>query len=343
MNQHFRISQLLAGQLAERGLVLPALLRVAGLPPGFFQQERILATTAELFALYRAVGELSSDPGIGLMLGAEDRLERYHPAAVVAVCSRSYRDALQRMARYKQLTCPEEIHLAPVGDEMAVEFVFTAAEEKEPDTLVDMALAWIYGVGWRGTDRQLVPLRLELERPAQHRALLEGHFGCEVRFKAGRNALIFHQRDLDRPFVTHNEELLAAVGPQLERELAERNLGRDVGEQVRHALRRSLAGCRPALQDIARELGMSTRTLQRRLGGLGMTFQQLVEDTRREMARHYLRQSTVELSAVAFLLGYEDANSFFRAFHDWEGTTPGEWRMRSGDDAGAGAAWQRAG
>jgi AraC-like DNA-binding protein len=73
---------------------------------------------------------------------------------------------------------------------------------------------------------------------------------------------------------------------------------------------------------------MSVRTLQRRHTDADITFQKLVEDTRREMARHYLKHSAVELNEAAFLLGYEDANSFFRAFHLWEGTSPGEWRAR---------------
>lgn len=328
MIQHFRIPNLLPGRLAEHGLPPDAVLRLAGLPSGFFRQEKIDATTPEFFALYRAIGEMSSDPGIGLKLGSEPRLERYHPAAVAAVCSRSYRDALQRMARYKQLTCPENIRVNVIHDEAEVEFVYLEAEELEPDVLVDMGLSWILSIARRGTDGQIRPLRLELARAASHRGMLEDHFGCRVKFKAGRNALVFPDRDLDRPFVTHNEELLAAIGAQLETELEARNSGADVEEQVKRTLKRSLAGRRPALQDIARELGMSARTLQRRLGETAVTFQQLVEDTRRELARHYLRQSSVELNGVAFLLGYEDANSFFRAFQAWEGTTPGDWRAR---------------
>jgi len=122
--------------------------------------------------------------------------------------------------------------------------------------------------------------------------------------------------------------LLNVIGAQLEAELQERNQGADVGRQVKHTLRRSLAGKRPTLQQVARELCTSTRTLQRRLTEADITFQQLVEDTRRELARHYLKHSAVELNETAFLLGYEDANSFFRAFHGWEGTSPGEWRIR---------------
>lgn len=328
MIDRFRISSLLPPRLVEHKLALPALLQRAGLPATFFQQEKIYATTAELFALWQAIGETSGDPGIGLKFGAEPRLERFHPAAIAAVCSRSFRDALQRMARYKQLTCPEEIRVHTGSDEASVEFVFHEAEEIEPDVLVDNCLAWIWSIARRGTDGAVKPLRVELTRAAEHRALLETHYGCRVKFKAGRNALIFRSGDLDHPFVTHNAELLALTGSQLETELQERNAGANLGEQVKHALRRSLAGKRPTLPHVARELGLSARTLQRRLTDAGITFQQLVEDTRRELARHYLKQQTVELNEAAYLLGYEDSNSFFRAFHIWEGTSPGEWRTQ---------------
>ena len=332
MNDRFHISSLLPGRLEEHGLALPALLRLAGLPPGFFQQEKIHATTAELFSLWRAIGELSGDPALGLKLGAEPRVERFHPAAVAAVCSRSYRDALQRMSRYKQLTCPEEIRISTGDGEATVEFFYQEALEEEPYVLVDMAMAWILSVARRGSGGQILPLRLELARAAREREMLETHFGCRVKFKAGRNALVFREADLDRPFVTHNEELLVAIGAQLENEIRSRNSSANVGDQVKRSLRRSLAGRRPTLQDIARELGTSTRTLQRRLGDAAVTFQQLLEDTRRELACHYLSQSSVELNGVAFLLGYEDSTSFFRAFQSWEGTSPGEWRSRSHRD-----------
>ena len=76
---------------------------------------------------------------------------------------------------------------------------------------------------------------------------------------------------------------------------------------------------------------MSTRTLQRRLTEQGISFQRLLEEARREMAHHYLLHSSLELSETAYLLGYEDANSFFRAFHHWEGTSPGQWRVLQKD------------
>lgn len=328
IGDRFKVSSLLAVRLKEHQVSVPAVLRRAGLPVAFFQQEKIYVTTAELFALWRAIGETSADPAIGLKLGAEPRFERYQPTAIAAVCSRSFRDALQRIGRYKKLTCPEDIRVRTSGDEASVEFIYTQAKEVQPDVMVDLVLSWILAIGRRGTDGQLTPVRLELTRPALHRELLASHFGCRVRFNAGRNALVFRANDLDRPFVTQNEELLKFIGAQLEAELKERNSSADLGDQVKHTLKRSLAGKRPTLPQVARALCMSTRTLQRRLTDADITFQQLVEDTRREMAHHYLKHSTVELNEAAFLLGYEDANSFFRAFHGWEGTTPGEWRTK---------------
>ncbi|MGA2864387.1 MAG: AraC family transcriptional regulator ligand-binding domain-containing protein [Verrucomicrobiota bacterium] len=328
MSDRFHLPSAWAQRLTEFKIPLPALLRRAGLPEIFFQQEKIYATTAQVFALWRAVREMTPDPAIGLKMGEEPRFGLYHPTTVAAVCSQSFRDALHRIARFKQLTCPQEIRVLTTRDEASVEFIYPQAQEPQPDILGDLVLSWILGIGRRGTDGRITPLRLELTRPVRSRELLESHFGCRVRFKASRDALVFRNSDLDLPFITHNVELLTAIGAHLESELQERNASADVGGQVKHTLKRSLAGKRPTLQQVARDLCMSVRTLQRRLTDADITFRQLVEDTRREMAHHYLKHSTVELNEAAFLLGYEDANSFIRAFHVWEGTSPGEWRTR---------------
>src|SRR3974390_1215121 len=127
VSDRFRVSSLLAGRLGEHHVSVPAVLRRAGLPAVFFQQEKIYVTTAELFALWRAIGETSADPGIGLRLGTEPRCERYQPTAIAAVCSRTFRDALQRIARYKKRTCPEEIRGRASGHEASVEFIYLQA------------------------------------------------------------------------------------------------------------------------------------------------------------------------------------------------------------------------
>jgi AraC-like DNA-binding protein len=328
MADRFRITKGWAHRFAAENISVPMLLRRAGLPATLFEQEKIYVTTAEVFAIWRTVSEMSRDPAFGLKLGTEIRFERSHPVSIAGVCSRTFGDALQRLARYKQLTCPEEIRVHRKAQETSVEFFFIEAKEAQPDIMVDLGLSWILCVARRGSDDEIKPLRLELTRPVKHRGLLEKHFGCRVRFNADRDALIFRSSDLDRPFVTQNEELLAIIGTHLDSELKAGNAGVDVCQQVKDTLNRSLAGKRPTLHDVAHELGLSARTLQRRLTDAGFTFQQLVEETRRELARHYLKQRAMELPEVAFLLGFEDVNSFFRAFQSWEKTSPGEWRSR---------------
>lgn len=134
------------------------------------------------------------------------------------------------------------------------------------------------------------------------------------------------KRILDRPFLTHNAELLAPAAPQRESELAKQLAQKSLAERVKGIVKKVLAGQRPTLRDVAHELRLSTRTLQCRLTAEGANFQQLMEEARRELAQPYLLHSSLELNETAYLLGYEDASSFFRAFHQWEGTSPGEWR-----------------
>lgn len=301
-------------------------MRHAGLPISLFNQEKVLLTTEEFFALYRGIAEVSGDPAIGLKLGTEERMERYDPIAIAAVCTRSLRDAIGRLGRYKQLTCPEKIDLVERGTDCAVHFEWLLADEAEPPVLVDVCFAWIMTIARRGTGRSISPKRVEFQRPEAHRSMYEQHFHCPVKFRAAKNVLVFAKAEMDRPFLTHNADLLAAVAPQLEAELKQQLSEKNLREQVKGILKQLLAGQRPGIQHVARQLRLSTRTLQRRLTEEGVTFQHLMEEARRELARHYLLHSSLELNETAYLLGYEDANSFFRAFHEWEGTSPGQWR-----------------
>lgn len=192
--------------------------------------------------------------------------------------------------------------------------------------LMDVCFAWILSIVRRGTGRAIHPKRVEFQRPKADQAVYEKHFQCPIKFKAAKNVLVFNKADMDLPFLTYNADLLAAVAPQLEAELKQQLAEESFREQVKGTLKHLLAGERPPIQQVARELRLSKRTLQRRLTEDGVTFQQLMEEARRELAQHYLLHSSLELNETAYLLGYEDANSFFRAFHAWEGTSPGEWR-----------------
>lgn len=322
----FKIPNAFWSGLKAVGLTPGAVLRQSRLPLTIHDGEKNLVSTAQNFALWRAVGELSADPATGLKLASGIEVEQYHPATLAALHARTYRDALRRMARYKQLCCAEEMRLAEGPGGCVIELAWPFAAEPEPPLLIDAAFAFVTELGRRGTRTSLHPQRVELKRapdPAQSHAAF---FQCPVKYRARRNALILRPADLDLPFVTHNAELLEMLTPPLDRQLAGRKAREKVVDQVKWVLKRLLSGTRPDILVVAKELGVSGRTLQRRITEEGATFRQLLNEARQELVRQYLRDPAIEINEAAFLLGYEDPNSFYRAFRSWEGTTPAGWR-----------------
>jgi AraC-like DNA-binding protein len=110
--------------------------------------------------------------------------------------------------------------------------------------------------------------------------------------------------------------------PELRRRLGELDASASTAQRVRSALLELLPGGQSGIEAVASRLSMSKRTLQRRLEEQGDNYRALVTATREELARHYLTQTQLSAGEIGFLLGFEDPNSFFRAFHDWTGTTP---------------------
>jgi len=312
-------------RLDEHGVDSEAVLSEARLSADLIREERILLTTEQLFAFWHAVGEVSGDPLIGLKLGREEPLERLDVVSLAALSAPTFREAISRAARYKQLMCPEEIRVETTGSESAVRFVFPLAGGVESRVLIDLCFTWITLLARRGSGGAIRAKRVELNRSPTELEQYAAHFDCPIRFDAAASRVVFVASDLDRPFVTRNADLLRMLAPQLDAELASRH-DDDLRNQVKAVVRRLLAGSTPDLRDVARELASSPRTLQRRLGDLGVTYRQVLDEARLDLARHYLRHSSMELSEVAYLLGYEDANSFFRAFHRWVGVPPGQWR-----------------
>jgi len=328
MNKHFRVSGSTFSKLEELGVSASAVLRRAGLPQDLINQPRALLKTEELFALWRAIGEVSTNSSIGLQLGTETKTERFHPISLAALSTENFGVAVRQMARYKQLTCPEEIQQKTDGDEWNIQFRWLLANEVEPHVLIECCFAWVLSVGRHGTGTRLSPLRVELVQPRAHVKTIERHFGCPVICGAPRNALVFRASDAERPFVTRNAELLGMLAPQFEEELKQENGEENFVERVRIAIQQKLTGQRPTIEDIADALHISSRTLQRRLQDEGFSFQRVLEEARHQLARHYLNNSVLELNEAAYLLGYEDANSFVRAFRTWEGVPPARWREK---------------
>jgi AraC-like DNA-binding protein len=327
MNKHFRVAGRLRNKLEELGVSVPSVLRRAGLPQDLFDQTRILVSTSELFALWQAIGDLSPDPALSLKLAVETRTERFHPASIASLATENFGEAIRHMARYKQLTAPEEILHETANGEWAIWFRWLLAVDIEPAFLIEYCFAALLNLGRHGSGTQLTPLRVELMQPRAHLKAIERHFGCPVVIDKARNALIFRAADEQLPFITRNAELLDMLAPQLDRDLqnstATSNTFTDL---VRSTIQHRLSGHRVTIDTVARALHISSRTLQRRLQDGGSTFQRVLDEARHQMARYYLGNSVLELNEAAYLLGYEDANSFVRAFRTWEGMPPATWR-----------------
>jgi len=316
------------------GLSPAAVLRQARLPATLHLGEDRAVTTAQYFALWTALEDLAADPGLGIKLVEKTDTAAHPPSSLAAFFARDYRDGLHRIARFKRLCTPEQLHIAEGKGECTITSEWLYATAAEPAIAVDVTFASLLELGRRGTGQHLTPRRVDFTRVRPKSRVHRAHFGCPIRFGARRNALVLNSADLDRPFPGHNPELLAILTPALASALGELQAQSSITEHAKVVLKRSLASGRPELADVARELGMSERTLQRRITDEGATFRELLVEARQELGRQLLSDPAADIDEVACLLGYQDASSFYRAFRDWEGVTPSQWRELHGSRAG---------
>lgn len=242
-----------------------ALLRQARLPVTLHLNGQGLVSTAQFFALWRALEELTADPGLGIKLVESAETAVYPPSSLAAFHARDYRDGLSRLARFKRLCTPEQLHLSEQGGECSITWERIYATEAEPPIAVDVDFATLVELGRRGTGQRLTPVRVEFQRADPKSNAHRSYFECPVRYGQSRNVLILKSADLDRPFPGHNPELLELLTPALASALGEIQARSSIREQVKIVLKRSLASGRPELCDVAFDLGMSERTLQRRI------------------------------------------------------------------------------
>ncbi|WP_432352363.1 helix-turn-helix domain-containing protein [Sporosarcina sp. A2] len=312
--------------LRQLGIATQDVVRKARLPLTIITEP--VVTTAQYFAIWQAYSNLMDDASKGIIkLATAFETAHYPPSVLTAYHARDYRDALNRMARYKQLCPPEKLLITEEGEDCTIELEWSYTNQPGPPILVGITLAFLLELGRRGTGQPLTANFVEFSHPMGDVKTLEDYFGCPVRIGSNCNRLTLHRRDLDCPFVSYNAELLEILIPVLDQSLGEQQHCRSITEMVKWIIKHSLAGGRPDIQTIAREIGMSNRTLQRRLSEEGTSFKSLLTQTRHDQAREYLRDSSLDIKEVAFLIGYEDQNSFYRAFHLWEGDTPSNWRI----------------
>ena len=148
---------------------------------------------------------------------------------------------------------------------------------------------------------------------------------CPIN-KSERNAITYKQSDLLLPFISYDEGMWSYFEPELTKRLAELDNDESTSARVRSALSELLPGGQCSIEDVAERLGLSRRTLQRKLSEENTTFQKQLNSTREMLAIHYLRNTEMTTNDIAFLLGYQEINSFLRAFTVWTGKTVSDYR-----------------
>ncbi|MGG6310777.1 helix-turn-helix domain-containing protein [Paenibacillus macerans] len=286
-----------------------------------------VVTSAQYFAIWQAYSDLMGDAATGIIrLATAFETAKYPPTVLAPYHARDYRDALNRMVRYKGLCPPESLRIKEEGDACAIDLEWQDSGHSGPPLLIGITLAFLLELGRRGTGQPLTARFVEFSQPMGDVQALEAYFGCRIRIGGKSNRLMLYRKDLDLPFASYNEELLEILTPALDRSLNEQQRSRSITETVKWIMKRGLTGGSPDIQAVAKELGMSDRTLQRRLTNENTSFKHLLKQARHEQAREYLADPSLDIKEVAFLIGYEDQNSFYRAFRLWEGDTPSNWR-----------------
>jgi AraC-like DNA-binding protein len=151
------------------------------------------------------------------------------------------------------------------------------------------------------------------------------YFGVAVK-KGDGAVIVFSAEDAARPFLTANEKMWEFFEPELRKRLSQLDESATTTDRVHAVLLELLPGGAATVDSVAQKLGTSTRTLQRQLKDEGENFQVILNRTREDLAKHYLKSSNLTGSEISFLLGFNDPNSFSRAFHVWTGTTPEQAR-----------------
>lgn len=166
--------------------------------------------------------------------------------------------------------------------------------------------------------------------PRGDTSVYQSHFGCPVHFESGRDALLVSAESIDVPNKLGDETIAKFFDRHLEKELAAQASDDSLEQQVRRAVASVLSEGVPTLSLIASELGISARTLQRRLSDQGHSFQGVVDMARQDLAQRLLRETDYSLAEVAFLTGFAEQSGFTRAFKRWAGQTPRSYRLGTG-------------
>ncbi|KPW46453.1 AraC family transcriptional regulator [Pseudomonas syringae pv. antirrhini] len=323
-NQTFSVDIGWKALLKDFGIQPSHVLRRAGLPEDLFSREGHGLTTEEYFRFWRSLEAEAGDVMFPLRIVETVSVESFDPPLFAALCSTNLMQAVQRLAKYKQLLAPMSLEVeVGNGGELTVLPRWLTVQMQVPFSLQVAEIAFYVRLARLATREPVKALRVALPElpPSAYSRRYEKFFGVPVQ-QGTAPSITFSAADMLRPFLTVNAGMWRVFEPDLRRRLSELDATSTTAERVRAVLLELLPSNAATIEKAAERLGMSKRTLQRRLEDEGENFRAMVNATRENLARHYLTNTKMSGGEIAFLLGFEDPNSFYRAFQDWTGQTP---------------------
>ncbi|RYH11230.1 AraC family transcriptional regulator [Tropicimonas sp. IMCC6043] len=319
MTRPFAVDLGWAAVLDRLDLTAADLLRAAELPADLFTRERPRLEAPAFLRLWHALERLLDDPAPGLAVGRAIETDAFSPPLFAAFSSPNLIVALERLALFKPLLGPLRLEVAEGPAGLDVTYSPEGALPLPAEFLAS-ELVFLVSLARMATRSEIRPLQVEMIAPPATPGYRD-FFGTAPRHGPA-NRLRFSQSDARRPFLSVNAALYAVFEPELRLRLEEAGAARSLTDRLHAALMEALPSGRTRIADVAPRLGLSPRSLQRKLGQTGTSFAAELADLRSRLAADYLRNTAHSSAEISYLLGYSDPNSFIRAFHDWTGTTP---------------------
>lgn len=319
--------------MQDAGLVTPNVLRRAQLPGDLFARENVRLDSTNFFKLWRAIqaeseavhGECPAPLNIAKVMSSD----WFDPELFAALCSANLGSALDRISKYVRLVAPIAIKIERTPAQATVSIEFLDPVELPPAVFLAFKLVFFVQLARLATRYPVKPLRVSWPvagEPEPDLLQYKAYFGVPVG-NSPLATLVFAASDMDRPFLTENHKMWSFFEPALRQRLADLDRSASMVERLRSVLLEALPAGELSMRVVCNKLGVSTRTLQRRLKEEGTSFQETLDGLRESLAKHYLQNSSMSAAEISFLLGFEDPNSFARAFQARTGTTPQAVRM----------------
>ncbi len=329
--QSIAMVKLLVHSGKQHGLSAETVLALVGLQPARLEDPDGRVPRLTVYKLWKALAEAVGDPDLGLSISQNMPQGVIGLVEYVARNSATVGEAFEAAARYVRI-----IHDGGVIEIERRPTVFTLAHRIEVDPLgapranADWILAHLVIRGRDYTGVDFAPRLVEFHhrRPTDVRRYLE-IFRSVPRFEAECNRLTFDAAVYDLPIKQADPNLLALMAHYAEQQLAQLPEGESFPERMQRVISELIVRGVPRLGDVARALGVSSRTLQRRLRGEETSFQAQVTDVRKQMAQRYLSDPQLSINEIAFMLGYSEPSAFHRSFKKWLGVTPRSFRLRA--------------